>query len=341
MAILLGILLVLAAGILPMAVYALILWWFDRYEKEPLGLLVAAFLWGAIPAIIFSLIAQLVLDIPISYFVSPAASDLVGAVLVAPLTEEIFKGAALLLLLLLFRREIDSPLDGIIYGGLVGFGFAAVENVLYFSSELAESGPGGVIFLAILRAFVFGLNHALFTGLTGLGLALAYTSPNKLVKVGAPVAGLLAGMAAHAVHNGSVSFGAELCWPCLVAFASDYGGVLILLAVIIWSSVREQRWITTYLADEVGLGTLSQDDYEVVCSYLKRVGVRTNALFSGDFRRWWNLGRYHRVATELAFNKRRLTLFPKETDTRAHIVELREQVMELGGATHFLSASHL
>ena len=330
MAILLGTILILVAGILPMIVYALVLWWFDRYEKEPLGLLVAAFLWGAIPAIIFSIIAQLVLDIPISYFVSPAAANLVGAVLIAPVTEEIFKGAALLLLLLLFRREIDSPLDGIIYGGLVGFGFAAVENVFYFASELTTSGLGGVIFLAILRAFVFGLNHAMFTGLTGLGLALARTAPNWAVKIGAPVAGLLAGMVAHGVHNGSVSFGAELYWPCLVAFASDWGGALILFAIIVWTSVREQRWITTYLVEEVEVGTLSQKDYDVVCSYLERVAVRMNALFSGDFKRWWSLGRYHRLATELAFNKRRLARFPEERDTQTHIVELRRQVAVLG-----------
>jgi hypothetical protein len=31
-------------GVVPMVVYGLILWWFDRYEKEPLALLVASFL---------------------------------------------------------------------------------------------------------------------------------------------------------------------------------------------------------------------------------------------------------------------------------------------------------
>jgi len=329
MVILFGILLVLAAGILPMVTYALLLWWFDRYEKEPLGLLIAAFLWGAIPAIIFSLIAQLVLDIPISYFVSPATSNMVGAVLIAPPTEEIFKGAALLLLLLLFRQEIDSPLDGIIYGGLVGFGFAAVENLLYFAGALMESGIGSLIFMAFLRAFVFGLNHALFTGLTGLGLALARTSPSWPIKIGAPVAGLLAGMLAHGIHNGSVTLGAELCWPCLITFASDHGGVLILLAVIIWTSVREQRWVAAYLVDEVESGVLSQEDYNVICSYLERVAVRLNVLFSGDFQRWWDMGRYYRLATELAFNKYRLTRFPEEKDTQEHIVKLRKQVMEL------------
>lgn len=333
MELLLDIALVLVAGILPMVVYALVLWWFDRYEKEPLGLLIAAFLWGAVPAVIFSLIAELVLDIPISYFVvSPAAYDLVGAAVAAPLTEEIFKGAALLLLFIFFRREIDSPLDGIIYGGLVGFGFAAVENVLYFSSALVESGPGGVIQLALLRAFAFGLNHALFTSLTGLGLALACTLPNRLLKIGAPVAGLLAGITAHAVHNGSVTLGAELCWPCVIAFLADWGGVLVLLAVIVWASLREQRWIVVYLADEVERGTLSRGDYEVACSYLKRVAERLDALFSGNLRRWWNLGRYYRLETELAFNKHRLTQFPDEEDTRARVAQLREQVQVEGAA---------
>ena len=329
MATLIGLFLVLVVGILPMVVYAFVLWWFDRYEKEPLGLLIAAFLWGAIPAIIFSLIAELILDIPISYFVEPVTASLVGAAVVAPFAEEVFKGIALLFLFLFFRQEIDSLLDGVIYGGLVGFGFAAVENALYFAVEVIESGLGGVLVLAVFRAFLFGLNHALFTGLTGLGLALTRTSPNRLVKIAAPGVGLLLGMAAHGIHNGSVILGAELYWPCLIAFASDWGGVLILLAVVIWTSVREQRWIVTFLADEVELDTLSQEDYDVVCSYIRRVAARANALFSGDFRRWWDLGRYYRLATELAFTKRRLTHFPAEEDTRARIVQLRRQVAEV------------
>lgn len=329
MDILIGVSLAVVVGILPMVVYALILWWFDRYEKEPLGLLIAAFLWGAIPAIFFSLVVELILDIPISYFVEPVTASLIGAAVVAPFAEEIFKGLALVLLLLFFRREIDSPLDGIIYGGLVGFGFAAVENVFYFLGGFAEGGTAGLLFLAVLRAFVFGLNHALFTGLTGLGLAMVRLSPNRWVKVGAPVAGLLLGMMAHGIHNGTIAFGTELVWPCLITFASDWGGVLILLAVIVWTSVRERGWIVAFLADEVQQGTLSRADYDVVCSYTRRLAQRAGALFSGDFRRWSHLGRYHRLATELAFDKRRLTRFPGEADTQARIVQLRNQVREL------------
>jgi len=329
MDILLGLLLALAASFVPAFVYGVILWWFDRYEKEPLGLLLAAFLWGAIPAIVFSLIFQLILDIPISELVDPAAASLIGASIVAPFTEEIFKGAALLLLFLFFRREIDSPLDGIIYGCLAGLGFAAVENALYLTVEALETGLGGVLVLAILRIVIFGLNHAMFTGLTGWGIALARTSRHWAVKLTAPFAGLGLAMLAHAVHNLGVSF-PDLCWPCLFALLSDWGGVLILLAVIVWATVREQRWIATYLADEVERGTLSQRNYNVIGSYFEREIERAGAFLEGDFRRWWQLGRYYRLATELAFNKRRLARFPGEQGTQERIDRLRGQVAELG-----------
>jgi hypothetical protein len=59
--------------------------------------------------------------------------------------------------------------------------------------------------------------------------------------------------------------------------------------------------------------------------------MRAEALFGGEFRRWWDLGRYYRLATKLAFNKRRLVHFPTERDTRAEVVLLRKQVSELGG----------
>ncbi len=127
--------------------------------------------------------------------------------------------------------------------------------------------------------------------------------------------------------------GADLCWPCLVAVASDWGGVLVLLVVVVWVSVRERLWISTHLADEVQAGTLSQEDYAVVRSYVGRVAARLSALFGGDLRRWWDLGRFYRLATELAFNKQRLTHFPGEEDTRARVEQLRGQVRAMTNET--------
>lgn len=360
---LIAISIILGFGFVPMLIYAAVLWWFDRYEKEPILLLAAAFLWGAVPAILFSLIAELVLGIPISAFVDPSTAAVVGAAVIAPIVEEVFKSSllwywvvaewinraikrawptafrdiwariALAIPFPPFFQEFDSALDGIIYGGLAGFGFAAVENVFYLVRQYNETGNiGDVVFLAFLRAFVFGLNHAMFTGLTGLGLALARNTRNWVVKIGAPILGLALGILAHAAHNAGASFSAASGNPCfcLLSLTSDYGGTLALLIVIIWATIREQRWIAQHLADEVPAGTLTQDSYTVVCSYLKRVGMRTRALFSGNIKRWQDLGRYYHQATELAFAKRRLSQYPADAEVQQRVAVLRRDVAERG-----------
>jgi RsiW-degrading membrane proteinase PrsW (M82 family) len=323
--------LAVVVGFVPMVVYALMLWWFDRYEKEPLTLLLAAFLWGAVPAIIFSLIAELALNVPISLLVNPAAASLVEVAVVAPIAEELFKGGALVLLFVFFSGEIDSLVDGIVYGGLVGFGFAAVENSLYFGSSLIESGLSQFVLLALVRAFLFGLNHAMFTGLLGLGMAWARSTSSALVKVAAPATGLAAAIGSHATHNASVTLAGELGWPCLIAFASDWGGVALLVAVLLWCSAREQRWIDRWLEDEVERGTLSPEEFAVVSSHAGRLAERGQLLFSGDIQRWQELGRFYRLATELAFNKRRLSRFPDDHRAKRRVERLRAEVIEARG----------
>ena len=202
----LDILLILFLSFAPMILYAVVLWWLDRYEKEPLGLLVTAFLWGAIPSIILALIMQVMLDIPIVAISSNQLMyNLLGASVIAPITEEGVKALSLLLLLLVIRREIDSPIDGLIYGGMVGFGFAAVENVLYLYGAYAEGGIGDVWSLAFLRAGIFGLNHAMYTGFAGLGVALSLEFKQKWLKPLPIVARHRAGNAhpRHAQHVGN------------------------------------------------------------------------------------------------------------------------------------------
>ncbi len=84
-----SILLILFLSFVPMLLYAMVLWWLDRYEKEPLGLLTVAFLWGAIPSIVLALIMQVVLDVPVMAISnSNLTYELLGASVVAPLTEE-------------------------------------------------------------------------------------------------------------------------------------------------------------------------------------------------------------------------------------------------------------
>lgn len=327
---LIAILTVLVLAVVPMFLYALFLWWMDRYEKEPLGLILAAFLWGAIPAVILSLIAQIVLDIPVSELLgSGLGTELVGASLIAPFTEEPFKGLMLLILFWLFRREIDTPVDGILYGGLVGFGFATTENFFYFLSAHEMGGLGGVLELAFFRAVLFGLNHALFTGCTGLGIALARTSSRRSIRIIAPFVGLAAGITLHALHNFGATVSSLTCWALLVSLASDWGGALGLLGLLIYFSVREQRILARYLTDEVEKGTIAPEDYPVICSYWRRVGQRLRALLRGEVGRWWRLGRYYRLASELAFARHHLATVGKEKGAVRQIQSLRRELQQL------------
>ena len=61
-----GLLISLFAAMIPTLIHTMIFYWADRYEREPRWLLTVAFLWGAIPAIIASIIAEVALAVPIA-----------------------------------------------------------------------------------------------------------------------------------------------------------------------------------------------------------------------------------------------------------------------------------
>ena len=52
-----GVLLSVLLGAIPMALYAVVLTWFDRYEKEPWPLMFGVVLWGAVLAAASALIS--------------------------------------------------------------------------------------------------------------------------------------------------------------------------------------------------------------------------------------------------------------------------------------------
>lgn len=305
----LDVLLIFFLSLGPMILYAMVLWWFDRYEKEPVPLLIAAFLWGAIPSIVLALIFEIILDIPI-VAISPnqLTYDLLGASVVAPLVEEGVKALALLTLLIILHHHIDSPMDGLIYGGIVGFGFAAVENLFYLFGAYVEGGVGGVLFLAFLRAGLFGLNHAMYTGFTGLGIALSLEVRNKVLKLGFILAGFGIAVLAHAFHNAFATFtgyGAGL-FALLIAFIVDWGGVFFLLSIALWAFFLERRRIVAYAQTLANLNVIPKVEIEVLKSTWRRRLARLKMLFSGDLKSWWKIRRYHLKVTKAAFTWHRM-----------------------------------
>jgi RsiW-degrading membrane proteinase PrsW (M82 family) len=297
-----GFLVSAAVGLIPALFYGGFVIWLDRHEKEPWWLLLLSFLWGAIPAVAIALVAQILLDIPTTWVFAQEslAYEIMGSSIWAPITEEIAKGMGIILILLVARREIDSVLDGIIYGALAGLGFAFSEDILYFTSALAEEGWGSWVTVVLLRTIPFGLNHALFTGLTGAGVAAAYLNRNRLIKLVSPPIGLVVGMGFHSIHNLGASLTGESCTPICFSFLFDWGGILILgvLVVLVWR--QEKRWITANLAGEVNERVL-----ESLTIWQRWQSVRWSALLRADLTSWRRWGRIRQHATELAFKKQR------------------------------------
>ncbi len=323
-------LLVLTFSFVPVLLYATVLWWFDRYEKEPFGLLAAAFLWGAIPSIVLALILQVALDVPLTLVrdSSQLSYELLGASVVAPLTEEAVKGLALLALVVLLSKEIDSPVDGLIYGGLVGFGFAAVENAFYLAGELTEGGVDGVLGLAFLRAGVFGLNHAMYTGFTGLGIALSLETRSKPLRVVTIVLGFGLAVVAHALHNVLATLTIYRGFVALIlAVVIDWAGVLLLLLVALGAFIVERRRIVAYSQRLRRSDAITVNEVEVLRSTLQRRLARLEMLLGGDLRRWWLIRRYHQKVTEAAFAWHRLT--HGDVGIRQHLEALEQEARDL------------
>ena len=85
---LLALLISLVAAILPTYIYTSLFYWADRYEREPRALVLIAFFWGAIPAVIASLIAELAIGAPFVRSPDSLNAALVEGTLVAPVIEE-------------------------------------------------------------------------------------------------------------------------------------------------------------------------------------------------------------------------------------------------------------
>ena len=187
---------------LPVAPLIACFLWLDRYEPEPRSLLILGLGWGAFVATSSALVLQVAGE-----FAFQAPKSFSGAV-VAPLTEEAAKGLFILLLLWFRRNELDGILDGIVYAGMVGIGFAFTENILYLSSAYVGSSghAGGIesaITLFVVRGVFSPFAHPLFTSFTGIGIGIAVGSRRPIVRFLAPLFGYLLAACAHAAWNGS------------------------------------------------------------------------------------------------------------------------------------------
>jgi len=299
---LLGIIAVSVTTIINLA----IVWWIDRFEKQPIWLLVLVFFWGAIPAIVAAMIFSVFAGIPLYVIVGPNAMMPAYAVFGAPFIEELGKAAALLVLFLVLYKEFDDILDGMIFGAAVGIGFAYTEDITYLMGTLVQGGVAAMGFVFFLRVIVFALNHAFFTALTGIGLGLARLSGNWLLGIFYAFFGLLAAMAAHAAHNFLVSIPGTEIQIMGVAFSIlihwTAGAAFVALVIVVW--VIEMGWVRRKLAEEVDAGHVTQYEVDNLIRFSGRLKLQFKFLFNFDIIGYFRLRKLRNLLVKLAFKKR-------------------------------------
>ncbi|HEY7600461.1 MAG TPA: PrsW family glutamic-type intramembrane protease [Candidatus Limnocylindrales bacterium] len=255
----------LALYVLPVA---LVIYVLDLFEREPLSLLGAAFIWGGIIAVgLAGPINTAWIEI-IAKVVSLDVAREWGAALVAPPVEETLKVLGVVTIFLIARDEIDDLIDGFVYGALGGLGFAAVENVQYFVQAIASAGGGdqiGPVISSYLLRVVFAgpYMHVLWSGIAGLGFAYYVTQrqvPQQrrlLVLVGL----FAAAVGAHFLWNspllGDLVAAGPIGW-LLFGLIKGSPFFAFLFVVVRLAQRREHAWFAAATSGHLSADVLTQ-----------------------------------------------------------------------------------
>lgn len=273
--------------------------WLDRYEPEPRSLLLLGLGWGAFVATSAALFLQ-------AFDAFTLGSDeATQSVVIAPFTEEAAKGLFILLLLVYRRAELDGVLDGIVYAGMVGIGFAFMENILYLSQAYIgdDSHAGGIedtVFLFVIRGVFSPFAHPFFTAFIGIGLGIAVTTRRRELQIAAPLVGYALAVGAHSLWNASLLLDGG-SGALATYFVLMVPGFLIMAGFAIWSRRREGALLAEALTDCARRGFLHPQEVPWLARIPARRASRRHAASVGGEAALDAMKLYQAEAIELGF----------------------------------------
>ena len=260
-----------AAGMIPMLAFLAVVWWLDRYDREPVWLVGLVFLWGAIFAAggsyITNSIGHFILSVALANSIN---AEWISIMFVAPLVEEPLKG--LILIVLAFTRWFDNTTDGFVYGAAAGLGFAMSENILYFN-RAAEASVSVWFTTVLVRTATSGLMHALATSI--IGAALGWGKTRTLdIRLVALVMGSVIAVSIHMVWNGLIvigqASGQSIFWLDVLIFGVEF---LLIFGTFMLCLHGEHRMIRRELMVEAQGGVLPPQHVAILSSVSKRSRV--------------------------------------------------------------------
>jgi RsiW-degrading membrane proteinase PrsW (M82 family) len=147
-------------------------------EPEPVPFIAAALAWGAVVATSLASVGN---DALVSILFKVGGAQFTqdwGASIVGPTNEQVLKALGVVMVILIAKRQVNTVLDGIVYGAFVGLGFQVVEDLLYTlrgvsaATQAGASGTEQVWEYFVVRGLASGLySHAVYTAIVGAGIA--------------------------------------------------------------------------------------------------------------------------------------------------------------------------
>jgi protease PrsW len=259
-------------------------WWLwfrhiDRWERQPLGLVLAGLLWGAVPATFaFAMTANTaMLEAYAKLFGQDWAANW-AAGLTAPFTEEAAKLCGFLLLMGLAPRLVRTANDGLVIGAFIGLGFAAFEDFLYAANSTGAAfgtdPVGNAVQISVTRIAVSFVSHPLFSALVCCGVVYLLGTPAQPRRIGRGIGFVLAGMFLHFTWDDAGGFGVGSIG---VLFLSIVLGFTLLSVAFRLAAPREHQFVRDILAPEVVSGTVTTEEVDGVLDRKARKAFRKAA----------------------------------------------------------------
>ncbi len=308
------------AAVFPALFYVGMLYWSDRYEKEPASLLAVAFFWGALPALVIAILVRIFYQLPPN-LLSPQLLQFASVVLLSPLLDEVLKGVVVVFIASRYRREFDDVLDGIIYGAMVGVGFAMTGNILSYLGSFLTRGYAGLGSSILIEGVLYSLDHASYTAIFGAGVGYFRLSSHRWRRVAVPAGAFLLAVVTHGLHNVLIQNAVNLNLAILML---TWSGVLVLVAAMAWALDRQRRCLKNELVDQ-----LPEELFQVVSQPLRRARAEFDALIKQGVSAWREKRKLHRLCAEYAFKCMQARLFPSEKDITLEATALWNEIKKI------------
>jgi protease PrsW len=230
------------------------------------------FLWGASFAVLLSVLLELYVDSLIPH--GDESPSWISVAVGAPVLEEAAKGLFLLLMMTGRRRnELNSLTDCLVYAGLVGAGFAWLEDILYISGG---DSPGDSLLTAGIRLIMGPFAHSLFTTFTAIGVHFALQQRHAIAKAGVIALGYACAVIMHGFWNGSSLLGVGTYFGVYLFWMVPIFAAVIVLAVR--SRRLEQRVVAAKLPGMVSAGLVTPNE----ATWLGSIATRKRALVEAN-----------------------------------------------------------